>query len=48
MIMLTDKQKEGFERTAARIMKYNPDYAREFNLPKRIDSYEAFFNKRYA
>ncbi|MBQ3033154.1 MAG: phenylacetate--CoA ligase [Deferribacterales bacterium] len=40
MKALTDKQKEGFERTAARIMKYNPDYAREFNLPKRIDSYE--------
>ncbi len=40
MKRLSDRQKEGFEKTSARIRKYNPDYAAQFRLPERIDSYE--------
>ena len=39
MITLTDVQKQGLEKTLYRIKKYNPAYAKAFNLPDKIETY---------
>lgn len=40
MNKLKDIQKEGLEKTIARIKRYNPEYAKAFRLPEKIESYE--------
>ncbi len=40
MAIIKELQKELLEKTLWRIKKYNPEYAKSFNLPDKIETYE--------